>query len=129
MQELFSIHVILTQTHSVESPRGQVNMVLFEGSCDCPFFHGHILLGGVDTQRDGTLSARYMLEGTDDAGTPTRIFIENNGKWNSDGSCTTHPMIRTDNPRLAWLEEAELTGGITGHEMGVDIHFCRAKDD
>lgn len=129
MQELFSIHVILTQTHSVESPRGQVNMVLFEGSCDCPFFHGHILPGGVDTQRDGTLSARYMLEGTDDAGTPTRIFIENNGAWNADGSCTTHPMIRTDNPRLAWLEEAELTGGITGHETGVDIHFYQAKDD
>lgn len=123
MQELFSIHVIPTQTHTVHSPRGQVNMVLFEGSCDCAFFHGRILPGGVDTQRDGGLSARYMLEGTDDAGTPTRIFIENNGVWGPDGQCVTHPLIRTDNPRLAWLEETPLTGGISGHETGVDIHF------
>ena len=80
MNELFSIHVIITGAHSVESPRGQVNMILFEGSCDCDFFHGTILPGGVDTQRDGGLSARYMLEGLDDKGTPTKLFIENNGK-------------------------------------------------
>ncbi|MBR2719355.1 MAG: DUF3237 domain-containing protein [Clostridia bacterium] len=129
MNELFSIHVIITGAHSVESPRGQVNMILFEGSCDCDFFHGTILPGGVDTQRDGGLSARYMLEGLDDKGTPTKLFIENNGKWNSDGSCTTHPIIRTDNPRLAWLEEADLTGGITGHEKGVDIHFYQQKKE
>ncbi|MBE5803495.1 MAG: DUF3237 domain-containing protein [Clostridiales bacterium] len=126
MQELFSIHVILTQTHTVQSPKGAVSMVLFEGTCDCDFFHGRILPGGVDTQRDGALSARYMLEGTDAEGNPTRIFIENNGVWGENGQCVTHPLIRTDNPRLAWLEEAVLTGGITGHEKGVDIHFYQA---
>lgn len=129
MKELFSIHVILTQTHTVQSAKGQVNMVLFEGSCDCDFFHGRILSGGVDTQRDGSLSARYMLEGVDSEGAPARLFIENNGRWNSDGSCTTHPLIRTDSPRLAWLEEAALTGGITGHETGVDIHFYQQEKD
>ena len=129
MKELFTIDVILDGTHTLKSAAGQVNMVLFHGSCDCEFFHGAILSGGVDTQKyltgeAGLLSARYMLDGVDDAGVPTRIFIENNGMNDENGEMVTHPVILTDNARLSWLEKAALTGRITGTPRGVMIHFC-----
>ena len=128
MKELFAIDVDITESHMLQSACGQVNMVLFTGRCDCAFFRGEILSGGVDTQRypadgPGGLSARYMLQGVDDQGTATRIFIENNGAFDDEGVCTTRPQILTDNPRLRWLEEVALTGRISGRPGGVRIHF------
>lgn len=128
MELLFTIEIDLHDCHTLKSAKGQVNMVLFGGRCDCDFFHGEILSGGVDTQRyltgePGRLSARYMLSGVDDAGAPTRLFIENNGENGADGECITTPRIFTDNPRLAWLEDAPLTGRVQGREGGVTILF------
>ncbi|MBE5796700.1 MAG: DUF3237 domain-containing protein [Clostridiales bacterium] len=128
MEPLFTIEVDLHECHTLRSAKGQVNMICFGGRCDCAFFHGEILSGGVDTQtyltgEPGRLSARYMLSGTDDAGMPARLFIENNGETGADGVCVTHPRIFTDNPRLAWLEDTPLTGRIQGREGGVTILF------
>lgn len=130
MELLFTVEVDLNECHTLKSSKGQVNMICFGGHCDCDFFHGEILPGGVDTQQclagePGRLSARYMLVGTDDAGTPTRLFIENNGKYDADGVCVTTPRILTDNPRLAWLEDAPLTGRIQDREGGVTICFYK----
>ncbi|MBQ2952253.1 MAG: DUF3237 family protein [Clostridia bacterium] len=132
MELLFTIEVDLQECHTLQSAKGQVNMVLFGGRCDCEFFRGEILSGGVDTQRyltgePGRLSARYMLTGVDVAVTPTRIFIENNGETGADGVCVTRPRIFTDNPRLAWLEDVPLTGRIAGREGGVTILFYREE--
>ena len=66
-----------------------------------------------------------MLAGTDDAGTPTRLFIVNNGENDANGVCVTTPCILTDNPRLAWLEDMSLTGRIQGREGGVTICFYK----
>ena len=123
---LFTIEVDIHDCHTLHSARGQVNMITFGGRCDCDFFHGEILPGGVDTQMylagaPGRLSARYMLAGTDASGTPTRLFIENNGEYDADGQCTTRPRILTDNPALTWLEQTPLTGRIAGREGGVTI--------
>ena len=128
MEPLFTIEVDLHECHTLRSAKGQINMICFDGRCDSAFFHGEILSGGVDTQtyltgEPGRLSARYMLSGTDDAGMPARLFIENNGETGADGVCVTHPRIFTDNPRLAWLEEMPLTGRIQGREGGVTILF------
>lgn len=130
MELLFTIEVDLQENHMVASPRGTVNMVLFGGRCDCDFFHGEILPGGVDTQvyepgRPATLSARYILRGTDDEGNRTSLFIENNGVTGADGVCVTTPRILTDNPRLTWLTETSLTGRIQGREGGVTILFYK----
>ena len=94
---------------------GEAGMVSFTGTVDCPNFHGVILPGGVDTQRmvDGhlTLSARYMLEGTDADGNACRVFIENNGATDDPAQpMTTTPVIFTDSPALQWLETAALRG-------------------
>ena len=125
---LFTIEVDIHDCHTLRSARGQVNMITFGGRCDCDFFHGEILSGGVDTQMylvgvPGRLSARYMLSGTDESGTPTRLFIENNGEYDADGTCITPPRILTDNPALTWPESLPLSAGITGREGGVTILF------
>ena len=130
MELLFTIEVDLHECHTLNSAKGQVNMITFGGRCDCDFFRGEILSGGVDTQRyltgePGRLSARYMLSGVDSEGAPTRLFIENNGETGEDGVCVTHPRILTDNPALAWLEDLPLTGRIQGREGGVTILFYK----
>ncbi len=128
MEELFSIHVKITEACSLKSDHGSVNQILFTGECHAPFFTGVILPGGVDTQissRDGAclLSARYMLEGTDNTGKPAKIYIENNGDMSK-----THPRIITDNESLRWLETTPLQGRITGWEHGVDLHFSKENE-
>ena len=130
MELLFTIEIDLHENHMVISPGNTVNMVLFGGRCDCDFFRGEILPGGVDTQMylagaPGRLSARYMLAGTDASGTPTRMFIENNGEYDAEGTCITRPRILTDNPALTWLEQTPLTGRIAGREGGVTVLFYK----
>lgn len=57
-----------------------------------PHFEGTILPGAIDTQiigSDGklhTLSARYMVKGTDHTGEPCTIYIENNGLIHGEGA-------------------------------------------
>ncbi len=133
MELLFTIEVDLQECHTLKSAKGQVNMITFGGRCDCDFFRGEILSGGVDTQmyltgEPGRLSARYMLCGVDSEGTPTRLFIENNGETGADGVCVTHPRIFTDNPALGWLEDLPLTGRIAGREDGVTILFYKEDE-
>lgn len=127
---LFTIDIVLKENHMVVSPRGTANMVCFGGRCDCDFFHGEILSGGVDTQiylsdGSGTLSARYMLFGKDAKGRVTRIFVENNGVRGADGKFVTNPRFLTDNPDLVWLEETPLVGRVLGSDDGVTICFYK----
>ncbi len=128
MKPVFSVHVRIINEHTLKSEKGQINMIMFDGFVDVPFFKGEILSGACDTQRyltgeKGALSARYMLEGLDDTGNKTRIFIENNAFLSKDGSWETKPFIMTDDPRLMWLSDLPLTGEIEGAEKGVIIHF------
>ncbi len=125
--EVLSVHVKIDQCFEVKSEAGSVNMINFHGTAESDFFNGVILPGGVDTQSqfagcDWSLSARYILEGTDKNGQTCRIFIENNGHF-IDGEIVTEPRILTDNPELAWLEKAELVGRVVGEEGGICIEF------
>ena len=115
---LLRIHVHVTAVQEVVSPGGTARMVLFSGNCDGDYFQGTIEPGGVDTQLagpdgTGTLSARYMLTGTDREGRSARMFIQNEARFGEE----THPRIWTDSPCLAFLESADLIGHI-GHEDG-----------
>lgn len=114
-QEVLTIQVAITGTTQVQGAQGCGNMVAFTGRVDCPLFQGVILPGGIDTQTmvkgHLTLSARYILEGTDSTGRQGRIFIENNGESDDPTApMITHPRIFTDCPSLQWLEEANLCG-------------------
>ncbi len=129
---LFSVDVIVKEVHELKSNKGQINMIVFTGSVDAPFFKGEILSGACDTQKylkgeRGMLSARYMLKGRDEDGKETLLFIENNACLEDDGSWKTVPRIYTDNNKLFWLQDEKLTGEIEGTEKGVMIHFRKCE--
>ena len=118
-KKVFQIHVILDQTLSVQGGKGSANMILFHGDLDTTFFKGEIQPGAVDTQRSGSISARYILQGTDADGTPTKIFIDN-----SQVNGVLKPYVLTDNPKLRWLEKTDweariAMGGFGGFGGGM----------
>ena len=123
MTEILTLDVKLTGFMEVKGHDGEACMITFEGKTfPGPYFSGTILPGGVDTQKEfhgspRLLSARYILEGKDDAGKECRIFIENNGTVTEDGISTV-PTILTDSESLKWMETAKLTGKVENGEPG-----------
>ncbi len=130
--EVIRVYVNLTGGCEVVSGNRSVRMLSFDGTCDGPFFQGTILPGGVDTQKGegdgrGTLSARYMIEGTDCEGNSCKLFIENNAEFDS----YTVPAIITDSPALQWLETAKLRGRLEFPEgkLNIVIEMTGAEED
>ncbi len=126
MKAVFKIDVKCTGFQSVKSSKGQINIISFTGSCSSDFFDGIITEGGADTQKylaglPGSLSARYILEGTDKNNVPTKIFIENSGTINEQGIIITKPLILCDNPSLSFLEDMNLTGRVSDKENPGEI--------
>ncbi len=124
--EIMRIKVFLTGSTTVEGHAQKVVMLPFTGEYTGPLFTGTILPGGVDTQRieqDGrcALSARYALSGTDCAGKPCQLFIENTAVASPGAEMLTHPVIRTDSEALRWLETAELTGRMEQFPDHIEI--------
>ena len=129
-EKILTVHVALDECLELEGEKHSVRMITFSGTADGPYFSGKILPGGVDTQKGiagekPILSARYMLEGTDDTGHSCRIFIENNGAEDADGVIRTVPVIATDSRSLLWMENACLEGTVEPAETGVEIHIFR----
>ncbi len=128
--EIFTLHIRLLNTESVEGSSCRVDMISFEGATNTPWFRGQTLPGGVDTQihkagNPGLLSARYILEGQDCDGQDCRIFIENNGTITSDGQINTKPTIYTDSSALKWLEGADLFGTVEFLHDQLIIHISQ----
>ena len=118
-KKVFQVHVILDQTLSVQGGKGSATMILFHGDLDTTFFKGEIQPGAVDTQRSGAISARYIIDGKDADGTPTKIFIDN-----TQVNGVLKPYVLTDNPKLRWLEKTDweariAMGGFGGFGGGM----------
>ena len=118
-KKVFQVHVILDQTFSVQGGKGSATMILFHGDLDTTFFKGEIQPGAVDTQRSGAISARYIIQGQDADGTPTKIFIDN-----TQVNGVLKPYVLTDNPKLRWLEKTDweariAMGGFGGFGGGM----------
>lgn len=98
----------------------------FNGYCDNDYFKGVILPGAFDNMKqqnsEKTLSARYMLVGTDCKGDSCHIFIENNAK---QGATYTLPTVFTDSKALAYLNNSELIGYLdnTNNQFYVRIYI------
>jgi hypothetical protein len=124
MQEVLRFQIALDAAYEVKSEKGTALMILFHGDVDCENFHGKVLPGGVDTQvqyqgEKRSLSARYMLEGTDRDGCPCHIFVENEGVIEAeDEPICTKPQIITNSKALKYLEYAELKGEVRGDNQG-----------
>ncbi|ORX59959.1 hypothetical protein BCR36DRAFT_579411 [Piromyces finnis] len=102
----------------------------FSCSSNTKTFKGKGLDNFVDTRMQfknqaQTLSARYIIEGTDDDGRKCKVYIENNGI--DVNGINTEPFIVTDNPKWAWIERAPLHGDST-MTNGFQIHLYTVND-
>ncbi len=115
---------------AITEVKGEVNvkMISFTGACRGKYFNGEIF-GGTDTQRldengNGTLSARYILQGIDGEGNACFVFIENNAVVENGKIGRTRPEIVTDSPVLSRLLKNNAYGTLCTDETGfyVCIH-------
>ena len=123
---LMKIRVTCREPVSVDGKNKKIVMIPFDGEATGDCFRGRVIGTGVDTQKidpDGKtiLSARYMLEGTDAMGNACRIFVENQGSF--DTGLT--PSIVTDSPLLAGWETADLYSTAEGIPEGVMISIWK----
>ena len=103
-----------------------VKMIGFTGTCDGEYFCGKVFPGGIDTQKldrdgNGTLSARYMLDGTDCENRQCHIFIENNAVIQNGIIGHTSPEIITDSSVLNRLLQKKTYGTLYSNEAGLFI--------
>lgn len=120
---ILTVNVRTYAAEVLKSDSAKVIMVPFEGEAEGEYFRGKTIGQSVDTQIDKggifSLSARYMLEGTDLSGEKCRIFIENNGT--SPDNCK--PAVYTDSRALSFLETAELSAAVECAENGVTVRI------
>lgn len=128
--EIFTFTIDIGSTTSVTGNTGKASMIHFGGASDCANFKGKIVSDCVDTRlkfngQIETLSARYILSGTDANGNPCKIYVENNGI--DDNGMVTEPTIITDNPDFAWVESAKLHGTVSWSPK-LTIHVAAADE-
>ena len=129
MEQLLEISVICRDPIRVTGGSAEKVMIPFEGTAEGKLFSGKIIGPGVDTQnisKDGkaVLSARYMLEGTDKSGQACRIFIENQGSFDTG----FQPMIVTDSALLAPWETMPLSATVESAPGGVLVRVFREEE-
>ena len=124
-EPVMTVYVDLKPSVGLSGDDLSVNLLYFHARAEGKFFNGETVTDGIDTQvfRSGnfTMSARYMLEGTDCEGQKCRVFIENNGTSLQD----CKPVIYTDSKALAFLMDSKLTalGEIIDDGVIIRIHL------
>ena len=126
---LLEIKVAIEEPLKVAGSEKTIVMIPFTAEASGPSFTGRVIGPGVDTQtigQDGKafLSARYMLEGTDAVGNSCRIFIQNQGNFETG----LVPTVVTDSPLLMDWETAPLYSTGEGIPGGVMIRIFRKTD-
>ena len=121
----------------LESEAGSVRMIPFAGTVSGPLFQGIIEPCGVDTQITNAadvrhMSARYMLTGTDHAGVPCHIYVQNEA-WFTDGARPrpwhSVPTFITDSKALApVLHRSSFIGEGIRDDEGLHIRFYKASE-
>lgn len=130
MKELIlSIDVQCFESIGVKGRDTEIAMIPFTGKAYGKYFSGEIIGTGIDTQKfdiksgECSLSARYMLQGTDKYGKACRIFIENS-QHDENG---WHPTLITDSEGLSEWERMPLTASVDGTENGVLVRIYKEK--
>jgi len=126
---VLTVRVLTKPEKTVRGKKRDVVIVPFTGTAEGPMFTGLVSGEGVDTQKydkegRGLLSARYLLEGTDMTGRPCRIFIENEGSFDRG----FRPLIVTDSPSLAFLEDMDARATVEPAPDGVTVRIFKGDD-
>lgn len=123
---LLSVRVDIAEPAKVQGKHMRVAMLPFTGNGYGDYFNGEIIGTGCDTQKIPsvglpTLSARYMLQGTDKDGQECKVFIENTlhdeRGW--------HPIIVTDSKCLSEWEDLDLIATVDGAPGGVLVRIYK----
>jgi hypothetical protein len=136
---IFEVAVAIdpAQVSQLKGPAGEVIMIPFSGTVAGQLFNGRILPGGVDTQTvdpNGVrhMSARYMLEGTDQTGQPCCIYIDNNGWFTGPPQMPfkTIPTFYTDSRSLApYLHSRRFRAEGHPRQGGVTIKVFEIEEE
>lgn len=129
-RELFTFLIDIGASEEVNGSTGNASMIHFGGRGECENFNGKIVADSVDTRMKfgnqvQSLSARYILTGTDANGNPCNVYVENNGI--DDNGMVTEPTIITDCPDYAWIESAPLHGTVSWSPQ-LTIHMWTTED-
>ena len=100
----FHIEIRGEDVSGFSSPDGSVTFIPFGGFVDSPLFRGRIRPGAADVQTElpgeaRVLTARYLFSGTDGAGVPCSLFVENIGRVGPGPLCAL-PRFLTDSAFL-----------------------------
>jgi len=127
---IFEVHVKIDNSlvSFLKGQAGEVVMIPFTGTVSGELLTGRVLPGGVDTQvlnQNGVrhMSARYMLDCIDKDGDPCRVYIENNGWFESHSMpFKTIPTFYTDSQKLApYLHRNNFRGEGHAEDGGIVI--------
>lgn len=130
-KEVFTFDISVGEFAGVNGADNAMSMMIgFTCASNTQYFKAKGVDTFVDTRMQfkgqvQTLSARYILEGQDDEGRATKVYIENSGI--DTGTMTTEPFIVTDNPKWAWIETAPLHG-TASMNAGFQIHLWTVND-
>ncbi|MBO6140597.1 MAG: hypothetical protein J6O40_02290 [Ruminococcus sp.] len=126
---VMTVYVDILPSAGVSGDDYSVNMIRFHARAEGEYFNGETVMDGVDTQifMNGkfTMSARYILEGTDFKGEKCKVFIENSGSTLSDLS----PAIITDSKALSFLQQGKLSAVGESIGDGVIIRIFLTEDE
>ncbi len=124
----FHIRIDGAGISDLRGPDGAVTVIPFGGRVDSPLFRGEIRPGAADvqTERPGEariLSARYLFRGTDAAGDPCSLYVENVGRMSGEaGPIRAVPTFLTDSALLAdALRGRRFRSEVVGAPGGVRI--------
>ena len=92
----FAIQIDGAGISDLSAPDGSVTIIPFGGRVDSPLFRGEIQPGAADVH-----TARYLFRGTDAAGKPCSLYVENIGRMSGEpGPIRAIPTFLTDSELL-----------------------------
>ena len=118
----FDITIDDADITEMTGPNGAVLFIPFTGSVESELFRGTIRPGAADIQVVNPagvrhMCAKYIFEGTDRAGAPCHLYVENNGYF-ADGEV----QMPFDAVPTFMTDSAELAGYLHGAHFRAEGH-------
>lgn len=130
---IFKVYADREDCSDMMCPYGGVSFIPFTATVESDLFTGRTLPGACDVQVENPagsrhMCAKYMFRGTDKAGNPCHLFVENNGYlapvMRNDPFFHACPTFMTDSPLLGeYLSQHRFRSEVQGRDWGVEIRI------